>query len=622
MNLMAGKMEKIFTEVVEVCVRCRDCEERKAQLRISVELQKQQSPVHKRDLLVRLTDDVDPCFLYGLHISEEDFQSLKVQQRIRLEFTSFPDMLIEYFNECRSQQKSSHPRFQLLLSCDSASLQGPANFSVVERCSYQDTDRLTLRLKSGSDREVNEYLAASLTSLKLEKQSLEEKLQKTEEDLSRRLKHAQQTLSEKTKELDELHSEWNLQTNLLSSRHSEQLQSEKEKVAEIQSRLDKQKQELSHKLESDRQQFQTRLAELEESCQDLMRMRYKKESTNNELKCKLEVAKQDCLHFKQRVASLEKENHSLHTTLHEKECLANQLQMRVGVLEQQVVRTSEALEATKQQKEYVEEKAESKEHKIQKLEEEVTSLTYDVEKGYQIINKFVDNEKKYRHEARTLVVKLHNMDVALKDLQKILQETQAERKHTEKDLHETQQQLSSKDQQVEELQKQLNENKDLLQTKENVISWLNRQLNEKQIAEMAHLPEPLESASALSSAGLRTQFYPQSSKAASSDLGAVPKHTQSAGLDPKYFRRSDSIPVYGLPASLPPIESPPEWNTAPVPSTYIPSVPKHTQSAGLDPKYFRRSDSIPVYGLPASQLPRESPPERNTAPVPSSYFPS
>ncbi|XP_061895499.1 spindle assembly abnormal protein 6 homolog isoform X4 [Entelurus aequoreus] len=505
MNVMAGKMEKIFAEVVEVCVRCRDCEERKAQLRISVELQKRQSPVHKGDLLVRLTDDVDPCFLYSLHISEEDFQSLKVQQRIRLEFTSFPDMLIEYFNECRSEQKSSHPRFQLLLSSDSASLQGPANLCVMERCSYQDTDRLTLRLKPGSDREVNEYLAASLTSLK--------------------------------------------------------------------SRLEKQKLELSHKLESDRQQFQTRLAELEKSCQDLTQGRYKDESANNELKCKLEGAKQHCRHFQQRVASLEKENHSLHTTLHEKERLANQLQMRVGDLEQHVVHTSEALEATKQQKECVEEKAKSREHKIQKLEEEVTSLTYDVNKGYYIIDKFMDEEQKYRHEVRTLVVKLQAKDVELKKQQKILQEIQAKLEHTEKDLHETQQQLSSKDQQVEKLEKQLNESKDLLQTNKNVISWLNRQLNDKQIAEMPHLPEPLESASALSSAGLqvRTQFYPQTSKAASSDLDAVPKHTQSAGLDPKYFRRSDSIPVYGLPASLPPRESPPERNTAPVPSTYFPS---------------------------------------------------
>ncbi|XP_061744168.1 spindle assembly abnormal protein 6 homolog [Nerophis ophidion] len=581
MNVMAGAMEKLFAEVVKVCVRCRDCEERKAELRISVELQKGQSPVHKRDLVVKLTDDVDPCFLYSLNISEEDFQSLKLQHRIRLEFTSFPDMLIEYFNECRSEQKSSHPRFQLLLSCDSASLEGPASFSVVERCSYQDIDHLILRLKPGSDKEVNEYLAASLASLKLEKQGLEMKLQRTEEDLSRQLKYAQQSLSDKTKEMDELRSEWNLQTILLSSRHSEQLQFEKEKVAEIQNRLDKQEQELTHKLESDHQrssqQFQTRLAELEKSCQDLMQKRYKNESAINDLKSKLAGAKADCLHLKQQVAPLEKEIHSLGTSLHEKERLANQLQKRVAVLEQDiktkeqlVLHTNEVLEAIKQQKEYVEEKAESKEHQVQKLEEEMSYLTYDVKKGYQIIKKLMD-------EVRTLVIKLQAKDFALKNQLKIVQETEAKLEHTEKDLQETEQQLSSKDQQVEKLEKQLqdtilklNESKDLLQTNEHLINWLNKQLNEKQIAEMPQLPEPLECASALS-AGPRTQFYRQTAKAASSCLGPVPKHTQSAGLDPKYFRRSDSIPVYGLPASLLPRESPPERNTAPVPSSYFPS---------------------------------------------------
>lgn len=42
-----------------------------------------------------------------------------------------------------------------------------------------------------------------------------------------------QTLSEKTKELDKLRSEWTSQTSSLSSRHCHELQSEREKAAEV-----------------------------------------------------------------------------------------------------------------------------------------------------------------------------------------------------------------------------------------------------------------------------------------------------------------------------------------------------------------------------------------------------
>lgn len=42
-----------------------------------------------------------------------------------------------------------------------------------------------------------------------------------------------QTLSEKTKELEKVRSEWTTQSSSLSSRHFEELQLEREKVAEV-----------------------------------------------------------------------------------------------------------------------------------------------------------------------------------------------------------------------------------------------------------------------------------------------------------------------------------------------------------------------------------------------------
>nr|XP_057929336.1 spindle assembly abnormal protein 6 homolog isoform X2 [Doryrhamphus excisus] len=555
-------MEKMFSKVVQVNVRCRDCQERKAHIRIAVELQSSKSAVHKPDLLVRLTDDLDPSFLFNLTISEEDYQSLKVQQGLLIDFSSFPEKLIELLGLCQSEQHSNHPRFQLLLSCDSPLLEGLALFSVVETNSFRNLNHLSLRFTQGSDKHIKDYLAECLSSLKAEKQAVEVKLHKTEEDLSRQLNYAQQTLSEKTKELDKLRSEWTLQTGSLSSRHSNELQAEREKVSELESRLQQETQKLRHDLES---------AHLESS-QHLQTIR--------DLKAKLAGAEEECQRSKQQVGSLRRENNSLDTALHEKERLTNQLQMRVAVLEQEVKdkdqlmsRTREVLEATQQQKESVKEKAETKEHEVRKLEAEVKFLSGDVKKAVEII-------KKFQGELRACSDKNKAQNMALAAQEKAVQETSAKLERAQEDIHKTQERLSDKDQQVEKLTQQLeaslkklNDTKDLLQTNENVINWLNKQLNEKELSK--NLPQALESTSALSSTGFRTHFYPQAAKATASpvvapDLTPVPKHTGSAGLDPKYFGKQDSIPLYGLPANLLlPREIPPSQSKAPVPSAYF-----------------------------------------------------
>uniref|UniRef100_A0A673CQL9 Spindle assembly abnormal protein 6 homolog n=1 Tax=Sphaeramia orbicularis TaxID=375764 RepID=A0A673CQL9_9TELE len=488
---------------------------RKANIRVTINLQLTNSPVHKRDLLVRLTDDVDPYFLFNLSISEEDFQSLKVQQGLLIDFASFPQKFIDLLNLCYSEQESDNPRFLLHLSCQSPVLEGPANFSVVETNAFKHLNHLSLRLVQGSDKEVKDYLAVCLSSLKAEKEDLELKLKKTEEDLSRQLTYAQQTLSEKSKELDKLRSEWTSQTSSLSSRHSQELQSEREKALELQSRLQQQTEHLRQELENTHkkssQQLQSRLTELEASCRELTERKYKNESTIRDLKIKLVGAEEECQRSKQQVLSLRRENGTLDTECHEKERLVSQLQMRVAVLEQEMkdkeqlmCRTKEVLEATQQQKDSIEGNAESKELQIRKLEATVKSLSEELLKANNII-------KKLQGDVRGLVGKIKVKNTVTVSQEKVLQETSEKLQNVEKDLLNSQQQLITKDEQVTKLKEQLeatvqklNESREVLKTNENVISWLNKQLNEKQLSRKPQSAEPSDHPSVLSTTtGLR-----------------------------------------------------------------------------------------------------------------------
>uniref|UniRef100_A0A3Q1FWH5 Spindle assembly abnormal protein 6 homolog n=1 Tax=Acanthochromis polyacanthus TaxID=80966 RepID=A0A3Q1FWH5_9TELE len=567
-------MEKLFSKELHVTVKCRDSEERKANIRVTIE--QSPSPLHKKDLLVRLTDNGDPFFLFNLTISEEDFQTLKAQQGLLIDFASFPQKFIDLLNLCYSEQESDSPRFLLYLSCQSPVLEGSATFTVVETNAFKHLNHLSLRLAHGSDSEVKEYLAVCLSSLKAEKQTLYTKFKKTEEDLSRQLSYAQQTLCEKTKELDKLRLEWTNQTSSLSSCHSQELQLERQKAVELQNRLQQHTEQLRQELESAHtkasQQLQSRLTELEASCRELTEKKYKNESAIRDLKIKLVGAEEECQRLKQQVLSLRRENSTLDTEVHEKERLVSQLQMRVAVVEQEIKdkdqlmhSTKEMLEATQEQRKSVEENAESKELKIKKLEATVKSLSEELIKANGII-------KKLQGEVRGLVRKINVKNTVTVSQEKVLQDTSEKLQSVENALQSAQQQLISKDEQVSKLKEQLemtvqklNESKEVLKTNENVISWLNKQLNEKQLSRSAQSPESLENPSVLSTTpGLRAQFYPQTGSRANPVAAAnfTPAGHQaghpakrqvgdSAGLDSKYFeRRDDGTPVYSLSTNL------------------------------------------------------------------------
>uniref|UniRef100_A0A8C5ESQ4 Spindle assembly abnormal protein 6 N-terminal domain-containing protein n=1 Tax=Gouania willdenowi TaxID=441366 RepID=A0A8C5ESQ4_GOUWI len=419
------------------------------------------------DLLVRLTDDTDPHFLFNLSISEEDFQSLKVQQGLLVDFAAFPQKFIDLLNLCFSEQDVLSPRFFLHLSCQLAVLEGHVSLSVIETNAFKHLYHLSLKLVQGSDKEVKDYLAVCVNSLK-----------KTEEDLSRQLSYAQQTVSEKTKELDRIRCEWTNQTSSLSSQHSQELQSERAKSLELQNRLQLQTEQLRQELESanqkSSQQLHSRVTELESSCRELTERKYKNEAAVRDLKSKLIGSEEECQRLKQQVLSLRRENSTLDSEVHEKERLARQMQMKAAVLEQEIkdkdqlmLRTKEVLEVTQQQKESIEENAESKELQNQKLEETVKLLSEDIIKANEII-------KKLMAENRTLAGKNKMKNIAIIRQEEILQETSENLKKVENDLQSTKHQLSTKDEEMLKLKEQLesamqklNESKELLKTNEN-----------------------------------------------------------------------------------------------------------------------------------------------------------
>ncbi|KAB0386711.1 hypothetical protein FD755_001667 [Muntiacus reevesi] len=479
----------LFQQLVPLQVKCRDCEERRMSIRLSIELQSVSNPVHRKDLVIRLTDDADPFFLYNLVISEEDFQSLKFQQGLLVDFLAFPQKFIDLLQQCTQEHAKEIPRFLLQLVSTEAILDNsPAFLNVIETNPFKHLTHLSLKLLPGNDVEIKKFLADCLKCSKEEKLSLTQSL----DDVTRQLNFTQKTLSEKIQELDKLRNEWASHTATLSNKHSQELTNEKEKAlqaqVQYQQQHEQQKKDLEILHQRNIQQLQNRLSELETANKDLTERKYKGDSTIRELKAKLSGVEEELQRAKQEVLSLRRENSTLDAECHEKEKHINQLQTKVAVLEQEikdkdqlVSRTKEAFDTIQEQKVALEENGEKNQVQLGKLEATIKSLSAELLKANEII-------KKLQGDLKTLMGKLKLKNTVTIQQEKLLSEKEEKLQKEQKELQDVGQSLRIKEQEVCKLQEQLEatvqkleESKQLLKNNEKLITWLNKELNENQL---------------------------------------------------------------------------------------------------------------------------------------------
>jgi spindle assembly abnormal protein 6 len=61
-------------------------------------------------LRIHISSEDDPFFLHTLEVSEDDFQTLKAEQGILVDFGNFPGKIITLLEKCLSAQQPDMPR--------------------------------------------------------------------------------------------------------------------------------------------------------------------------------------------------------------------------------------------------------------------------------------------------------------------------------------------------------------------------------------------------------------------------------------------------------------------------------------------------------------------------------
>jgi spindle assembly abnormal protein 6 len=442
---------ELFRKDIPLLLKLNEREQKEQKITVTVHLKESTSPLHSKELVIRLTDDSDPFFLYSLALSEDDYSGLKSQQGLLVDYAAFPQKFIDLLNLCLSESTSSTPRFLLQLVTFTAD-KSSALLNVVEANPFKHLTHLSLKVLLASDSVLKKYLAECLMSLREEKSVLSETLTTVRADLSSQLNRAQELLAERTAEVEQRKAEWSTQNTTLSSKYAREVEAERERAIQTQSeaakKFEAEKQSLIGNYEAKLLQLETKAQSLESHNRVLSETRYKLEASVSELKSKLQVADDELSSVRQEVVKARQESHSLDSAVHELERSIQQLTTRVAVQEQElkdkeevISRTNQLLNTASEQKLKSEATVERQQKQIMKLDTAYKTASQEVLKGNEIIQK-LQNEK------MRVQGKLKMKNVAVMQQEKLLEEKEASVAHHKKEIESLSQSIVIKREEV------------------------------------------------------------------------------------------------------------------------------------------------------------------------------
>ncbi|CEG36512.1 uncharacterized protein PHALS_03060 [Plasmopara halstedii] len=479
----------------------------------------------ERVMRVEITDDdgVDPYFLYLWSVSEEEFHELKAQQRLLVDFATFPANLIELLHCCLKDSKKmaqedeeKQQNTDNLTDLDGASEKIPLDaqfsrstgpvplsylavlntldsnglsmFSIVETNPFKQLTHLSLRFSPGNDAAIKAYLAARLAQVEASRKVAVASLKQTSDALRKSqmsetklqdqlsvLKYdAESTLSqEKMRFADELEQQRRAAARALKEREDEL----NAKIEALVGRYEKELQNIKATAEASDAQVQ-----------DLSKLKYQHEMQIDHFQAQVQDLSQNrCAQLKE-LEELRTQNKEVDKKLFQQEKQMNALQVRIDALQQQLAdkeevikKTTDLLQSAKCHNEEVDESLKMYRDNHAKLQQKLEISISEINKGNDIIERIQNENRSLRSKMRmkAKIIKQQEQIIDEKQLQR--EEALLELKSIKEDLRKREEHILNLKDTIKELSQKLEDSNKLLASNQQVITWLNKEINEAQL---------------------------------------------------------------------------------------------------------------------------------------------
>ena len=438
-------------------------------------------------LIIQVTNPNDPLFLYSLDLSEIEYQQLKTEQSLLVDFQNFPDFIIKMFYYCKNDKEDIYTCVLTLggLGENNFSSGGVGILTVEEKTQYRKLNHLILKLQAANDISLKKYLSdvskeykekfENLTMkfndlnqnydlIMKENSNLKENLQKIEYEHKTSLDNL---LNEKNKEINSIK-----ESNFLENKKQlETMESDKNKIiSDLENRIS---------------QLQGILDDAAKNKTQLEEHKLKLEINQKDLEGKFAISNTELNVYKTEITNLRQENADLNKKCLNYEKNLTEYNFKNESILKQLEEKNKSLENMKQLIDSLNKQRDSNEDTIKslkaannKLENKLQLSIKEINKGNDIIQRLQNDIKNQKSKIKSSKNELSTQEQLINQKQILLEEQNKTIKDLKRDNEAKEQEIIGLKNQINNYNNKLNENEKLIEENKQMILYLNKNLNE------------------------------------------------------------------------------------------------------------------------------------------------
>jgi spindle assembly abnormal protein 6 len=487
----------IFSDVVTMRIKLAARDEYVAAITVRL---RPDNAVHPRNLLLELTDEQDLFFYHSLLLGEGDFHTLKSEQRLLVDFQSFPLQLVDLLRRCMDSAETpvvatssmnmvaSSAASLRMLACLDCSAGGESTFSIIESNQFRELTHIGLRLRQGTDETVKKHLAAKLKHYRTESADLAERLRVSEEAVSQLRRQVEDLTTHSRAISDERN---HLEQSLVACHQRELAELRQEHanaIVELQQAANQERSRIESELQQALSKMTSRADIAERSNEDLHHQQQTLTASEKSYRERLDTSDVQLQEARREVTTVREQLKQLELLKfrHEREIGERDLHIasfkeQLSNKEQLVANQTSQLDQATAQRKSIEDSLSMSKQQVNTLEEKFGLSAQEIAKGNQIIQKLRNDNKQFKAKLRLKAEALSQQEKSLVDVERAeetgrhLVEEKAQELLRGKEREERQRQ------DIEDLKRKLAEAHEVLKSNHDVIEYLNRQLTERDL---------------------------------------------------------------------------------------------------------------------------------------------
>ena len=438
-------------------------------------------------LIIQVTNPNDPLFLYSLDLSEIEYQQLKAEQSLLVDFQNFPDFITKMFFYCKNDKDDIYSCVLNIGAIGENNFSSMSNgtLSVEEKTQYRKLNHLILKLQAANDITLKKYLSDVSKEYKEKFENLAQKFS----DLNQNYEIIQKENSNLKENLQKIEYEHKTSLDNLLNEKNKEINSIKENnFLENKKQLEtmeSDKNKIISDLENKISQLQGILADATKNKTQLEEHKLKLEINQKDLEGKFAISNTELNVYKTEITNLRQENSDLNKKCLNYEKNLTEFNFKNESILKQLEEKNKSLENMKQLIDSLNKQRDSNEDTIKslkaannKLENKLQLSIKEINKGNDIIQRLQNDIKNQKSKIKSTKNELNTQEQLINQKQILLDEQNKTIKDLKRDNETKEQEIIGLKNQINNYNNKLNENEKLIEENKQMILYLNKNLNE------------------------------------------------------------------------------------------------------------------------------------------------